>query len=66
VVCGLGVSVVPSLCIPQIEQLGGHWRPLKAPVITRKVGIFTRKRYPLSAAATAMIDVLRKGEFQLD
>ncbi|MBE9398382.1 LysR family transcriptional regulator [Pontibacterium sp. N1Y112] len=66
VVCGLGVSVVPSLCIPQIEQLGGQWRPLKAPVITRKVGIFTRKRYPLSAAATAMIDVLRKGEFQLE
>lgn len=58
VVTGLGVSVVPSLCIPQIEQMGGHWRPLKAPVITREVGIFTRKRYPLSTAAAAMVDVL--------
>ncbi|MGB0467925.1 MAG: LysR family transcriptional regulator [Pontibacterium sp.] len=58
VVCGLGVSIVPSLCIPQIEQLGGQWRPLKAPAITRKVGILTRKRYPLSTAASAMLDVL--------
>jgi LysR family carnitine catabolism transcriptional activator len=59
VVCGLGVSVVPSLCIPQIEQLGGCWRPLISPVITRRVGIFTRKRYPLSTAATAMVNALR-------
>lgn len=60
VVCGLGVSVVPSLCIPQIEQLGGCWRPLTAPAITRRVGIFTRKRYPLSTAATAMMEALRE------
>lgn len=66
VVCGLGVSVVPSLCIPQIEQLGGCWRPLKAPAITRKVGIFTRKRYPLSTAATAMVEVLKKSVYSLD
>jgi len=64
VVCGLGVSIVPSLCVPQIEQLGGEWRPLKAPAITRKVGIFTRKRFPLSTAAGAMVEVLRGSSHQ--
>lgn len=58
VVCGLGVSVVPALCIPQIEQQGAEWRPLLEPEVRRTVGIYTRRRYPLSAAAEAMMSVL--------
>ncbi|WP_243633766.1 LysR family transcriptional regulator [Motiliproteus coralliicola] len=60
VVCGLGVSVVPSLCIPQIEQQGAEWRPIQQPQVARQVGIYTRKRYPLSSAASAMIPVLHQ------
>ena len=60
VVCGLGVSVVPALCIPQIEQQGAEWRPLLEPEIHRTVGIYTRSRYPLSSAAEAMVPVLKQ------
>lgn len=65
VACGLGVSLVPALCIPQIEQLGAEWRPLlqssaEQPEIRRTVGIYTRQRYPLSSAADAMMQVLKR------
>lgn len=60
VVCGLGISVVPALCIPQIEQQGAEWRPLRHPEVRRTVGIYTRKRYPLSSAAEAMVPVLKQ------
>tara|TARA_R110002167_G_scaffold6671_13_gene31439 strand:+ start:7443 stop:8345 length:903 start_codon:yes stop_codon:yes gene_type:complete len=59
VVCGLGISVVPALCIPQIEQQGAEWRPLLEPEVRRTVGIYTRKRYPLSKAAEAMVASLK-------
>ena len=58
VACGLGVSVVPSLCITQMQRLGAVCRPLVQPVIKRRVGILTRQRYPVSATAQAMIEVL--------
>lgn len=58
VAMGLGVSVVPSLCLGQMTELGAVCRPLEAPVITRQVGIITRRRYPLSAAAQGLLDVL--------
>jgi len=58
VVCGLGISVVPALCIPQIEQQGAEWRPLLQPEVRRTVGIYTRKRYPLSSAAEALVPLL--------
>ncbi len=70
VACGLGVSVVPALCIPQIEQLGAEWRPLlqsRSPSgqdpqseIRRTVGVYSRQRYPLSSAAEAMLTVLKQ------
>ncbi|MFT5722369.1 MAG: LysR family carnitine catabolism transcriptional activator [Motiliproteus sp.] len=60
VVCGLGVSVVPALCIPQIEQQGAEWRPLLEPEVRRTVGIYTRRRYPLSKAAEAMMPLLKQ------
>ncbi|SIT04470.1 LysR family transcriptional regulator, carnitine catabolism transcriptional activator [Neptunomonas antarctica] len=58
VATGLGVSVVPSLCFGQMTELGAVCRPLEAPVITRQVGVITRRRYPLSTAAKELVDVL--------
>lgn len=55
----LGLSIIPSLCIEQMEEIGATCRPLTAPVISRDVGILTRSRYPLSSAAKAMIDTLK-------
>lgn len=57
---GLGVSIVPSLCTEQMEETGAICRALKAPEISREVGILSRRRYPLSAAAQEMVAVLRK------
>ncbi len=58
VATGLGVSIVPSLCIQQMEELGAQCRPLAPPHIARKVGIVSRRRYPLSVAAATLKDVL--------
>ncbi|MEH6627201.1 MAG: LysR family transcriptional regulator [Motiliproteus sp.] len=58
VATGLGVSIVPSLCIQQMEELGAQCRPLAQPHIARKVGIISRRRYPLSVAAEALKKVL--------
>ncbi|MFT7048079.1 MAG: LysR family carnitine catabolism transcriptional activator [Halioglobus sp.] len=55
---GLGSSVVPTLSIGQMEEMGAVCRPISAPVIARNVGLITRKRHPLSAATQAMIDVI--------
>lgn len=57
---GLGVSIIPSLCIEQMEEIGAVCRPLKKPEISRRVGILTRRRYPLSAAAQEMVATLKK------
>jgi LysR family carnitine catabolism transcriptional activator len=58
VATGLGVSVVPSLCNEQMQELGAVCRPLSAPQIRRQVGVLTRRRYPLSTAARELVDVL--------
>ncbi len=60
VASGLGVSAVPTLCTRQMEALGAVCRPLTHPVTSRQVGVLTRRRYPLSAAADAMVDALAK------
>lgn len=56
---GLGISVIPSLYKEQIETFNLEFRELKSPAISRRVGIITRRRYPLSKTAQAFIDVLR-------
>ena len=58
VASGLGVAAVPSLCRQQMEELGAHCLRLTEPTISRRVGILTRRRYRLSAAAEAMVAVL--------
>ncbi|WP_372597142.1 LysR substrate-binding domain-containing protein [Amphritea sp.] len=54
----LGVSAVPSLCIQQMRELGAVCRELDTPIISRPVGVVTRKRYPLSTAARSLVDII--------
>ncbi len=56
---GLGVAVVPNLCRQQMENMGIVCIPMEAPRIERQVGIFTRKRHPLSLPAQALIHHLQ-------
>ena len=58
VATGLGVSVVPALCINQMEELGAHCRPIEEPGINRRVGVLSRRRYPLSLGAKSMQEIL--------
>ncbi len=58
VAAGLGVSAVPTLCKQQLRELGVRSRPLLKPVIERRVGIVTRRRYPLSGPASALVGIL--------
>jgi LysR family carnitine catabolism transcriptional activator len=59
VASGLGVSAVPSLYKEQIKALKLEYRDLVSPTISRHVGIITRRRYPLSQAAEAFIELVR-------
>ncbi len=58
VAAGVGVAVVPALCAQQMESLGAVCRPIEGPGIEREVGLFTRRRHPLSTAAQQMVDLL--------
>jgi LysR family carnitine catabolism transcriptional activator len=58
VAAGLGIGVVPALSSSQMQEMGATCRAISAPVITRHVGVITRKRHPLSAAAQAMMAVI--------
>ncbi len=61
VATGLGVSAVPALCAAQMEEMGAVCRPLVEPSISsRRVGLLTRQRYPLSAATEAMVVLLKE------
>jgi|TARA_B110000902_G_scaffold206443_1_gene235216 LysR family carnitine catabolism transcriptional activator len=55
---GLGLSIVPSLTIKQMESLGVECKPLTGSKISRNVGIITRRKNQLSAPATAMRQAL--------
>lgn len=56
----LGVSVVPSLCRGQMEAMGIACKSISKPAIERQVGIFTRKRHPMSLPAEAMMTILQQ------
>ncbi|QJQ95673.1 MULTISPECIES: LysR family transcriptional regulator [Halomonadaceae] len=60
VAAGLGVAALPSLSFRQISSEGIDWRPLSDPHVPRTLGIITPARTPLSAAATAMLEVVRE------
>lgn len=57
VAAGVGVALVPALCQTQMHNLGVLCRPVVGG-IERRVGIFTRRRYPLSSAAQQMVNLL--------
>lgn len=54
----VGVSVMPSLCVPQLQPFGVVAKPMDKPKISRKVGLVRRKRFPLSQAAASLRSVL--------
>jgi LysR family carnitine catabolism transcriptional activator len=56
----LGVSAIPSLYKQQIQALNIRLSPLTSPTISRRVGIVTRKRYPLSQSAQFFVKLLRQ------
>lgn len=55
---GLGVSVVPQLCQPQMAALGAVCLPLENPVIEQRVGFIQLTGTKLSSAAQAMAEIL--------
>lgn len=59
VASNLGISVIPSLAVQQMQNLGAQTRLLTRPQVNRQVGILTRRRYPLSSAANALVDALK-------
>ncbi|WP_432473496.1 LysR substrate-binding domain-containing protein [Amphritea sp. HPY] len=65
VATGLGVSAVPSLCLRQMRELGAECRELNTPVMSRQVGIVTRRRYPLSTAAQSLQDIVQRSAMDL-
>jgi LysR family carnitine catabolism transcriptional activator len=56
----LGVSAIPSLYKQQIQALKIKHSQLTSPTISRRVGIITRKRYPLSQSAQFFVKLLRQ------
>ena len=56
----LGISAIPSLYKQQMQSLDVEFRELAEPIISRRVGIITRRRYPLSKTANAFIEILRR------
>ena len=62
---GLGLSIVPKVCSTQMTEMGTVWRPLEDVDISSDIGVITRKRHALSAAASSFIRVL-ENEFRKD
>ncbi len=58
VAAGLGISVVPTIYVEQLNALGADSRPLTDPVIEHDIGVLYRSNNPLSAAAQAMLELL--------
>jgi LysR family carnitine catabolism transcriptional activator len=55
---GLGVSVVPSLCIGQMEALGARCVALEQPWVQRRIGLLQLAESNISAAAQALAKTL--------
>ncbi|MCG7599735.1 LysR substrate-binding domain-containing protein [Halomonas sp. McH1-25] len=60
VAAGVGISVLPALSFRQIADDGIGHRPLVEPTINRELGVIMRRRHPLSAAATALLALMRE------
>ena len=53
----LGISIMPSLCKPQLQCV--LCRPLKSPLVSRRVGIVKKRRIPLSSTAQVLVDIIK-------
>lgn len=60
VAAGAGIGVLPALSFRQISGDGIDHRPLIEPTVARRLGVIMRRRDPLSAAATAMLELVRE------
>lgn len=60
VAAGLGVSALPSLSFKQISAEGLEWRPLTNPYVPRTLGVITPARSSQSAAAKAILEVVKE------
>lgn len=60
IVHGLGVSLLPELTLPMFRHPDLVAIPLAPPGISRPIHIIWRKDKPLSIAAQAMLDLIRK------
>jgi DNA-binding transcriptional LysR family regulator len=58
IAAGLGISVIPTTAFALMNQRDLVTRSLKAPRITRKIGVVTRSGQSLSSAALAFVDLL--------
>ncbi len=58
VASGIGISIVPAICRELFQAQGVQCRRLVAPSLSRNIGIVTRRRYPLSSAAQAFVNLL--------
>ncbi|WP_085286097.1 LysR family transcriptional regulator [Colwellia chukchiensis] len=56
----LGISAIPALYKQQVQALNLAYRELSSPIISRRVGIITRRRLPISNTAKAFIEILRR------
>lgn len=62
VAAGVGISVLPALSFRQISGHGIEYRPLVEPTIDRELGVIMRRRHPLSAAAMALLTLIREAD----
>jgi len=58
VAAGLGISAIPATAFALLDQQALAARPLKAPNLTRQIGIVTRGGHSLSTVALAFVDHL--------
>lgn len=59
VAAGLGVSALPSLCLPVVLREHLVWRPLGGPGAERRLGLIRRAHHSLSIAADGFAAELR-------
>ncbi len=59
VASGMGISIVPTICSTLFQAQGAQCRRLSKPTLSRNIGIITRRRYPLSSAAQAFVNLMK-------
>ena len=58
---GMGVTLVPSLARPALEELGLQARPLRDANAARRINLTVRRSFPRSALITRIAEIIRQG-----